>query len=134
MPALCCCGIQLDVCRSRLSNPAAAEQSRAVVKHRSLARRDAKFRVGEAHPFAIARCSNRRRQRSYLHADVALVLAEPVPVGDTHRLDSERMTRSHDDPGLFRLHPNHIQRLLLAADLDPAPLADRKMDDSTVSA
>ena len=45
---------------------------------------------------------DRRRQRAHLDADLALVLAEPVPVGDAHRRDRQRPARPDDDPPLAR--------------------------------
>src|SRR5690348_2458767 len=61
-----------------------------------------------------------------------LSLAEPVPVGDLHRPDPERAARPDDDSRLLRRDSDHVKRLLLTADLDPAALADREMHHSTM--
>ncbi len=63
-----------------------------------------------------------------------MVLAEPVPVLDPHRLDRERAARTDHDSPLLGLDPDHIERFGLAADVDPAPLANGEMDDSAVVA
>jgi len=67
-------------------------------------------------------------------AVTALVLAEPVPVGNAHRRDRQCLTRADDDPRLLRLDTDDVERLLLPTDLDPAALADGKMDHAAVLA
>ena len=89
--------------------------------------------IGEADPLAVADCRNGRRQRAHLDADLALPLAKPVPIGNTHRLDGERAPRPDDDPRPLGLDAHDVERLLLPADLDPAALADGEMDDAAVT-
>src|SRR4051812_12195197 len=135
MPALRGGGIHHDLPRGLgLGDRPAAEQARAVIKHRRLAGGHAKLGLGEADPFAVARRGYRRRERADFHADFALILGEPVPVGDTHRLDRKRSARADHDPRLLRIDPDDVQRFLLATDLDSPPLADGEVDDAAMAA
>src|SRR3954453_17420376 len=125
MPALCGDGIQAALLgRHRLRNPSAAEQAGAVIGDRRLPRRNAIFGLREPRPVASARPRPRGRERAHLDADVALVLADPVPVGDAHRLDRERAARTNDDALLLGLNADDVKRLLLPADFNPAALSD----------
>ena len=62
----------------------------------------------------------------------ALVIAEPVHPGKPRRADGERALRPDDDALTLRLEPQHIERLRLAADLQPATLAHREMDQAAM--
>src|SRR4051794_12255901 len=135
MPALSGGGIhQARVRCFGLRDPAAAEQARAVIDDGGLARRYAIFRAIEAHPFAVPDPGNRRGEGAYFDAHVLLVFTQPVPVGDAHSLDCQRPPRPDHDPPALGLDSNDVERLLLAADLDPPSLAHREMDDSAMTA
>ena len=64
---------------------------------------------------------------------MALILAQPVPIGDAHGFYRQCPTRTDDDPRLLGLDSNDVERLLLSSDLDAAALADGEMDDAVVA-
>src|SRR5207248_4892773 len=99
-----------------------------------LTRRDAIFGVSEADPLAIALRRDRGGEGAYLDADGALVLPNPVPIGDPHRLDRQRAAWADHDPPLARLDAHDVERLLLSADLDSPALTDGEMHHAAVMA
>src|SRR5258708_35484623 len=109
MPALSGRGIQ-DSRRRRigLRDRAAAEQSRAIVKYRRLTGSTAMFGLYETDPLAVADSGHGRRQRAHLDGHLALILAEPIPILDLHRIDCQRASRPNDDPRLIRLDADHV--------------------------
>src|SRR3982751_3535615 len=128
MPALGGGDIHRAFVRSdRLGDPPAAQQPAAVVGTCSLTRSNPIFCAGEPNPVMVQRSARRWGERAHLHADLGLLLAEPVPIADTHRLDRERAPRPDHDALLLGLDTDNVQRLLLAADFDPAALADREV-------
>src|SRR4051794_23971587 len=105
---------QALVGRDRFGDPAAAEQPGALIGDCRLSWRNAKFGTGEADPIAIQSRRNRRCERANLDADFTVLLAEPVPAADPHRLNRQRAPRPDDDAPLLGLDPNDVERLLLA--------------------
>ena len=113
---------------------AAAEQAVAVVEYRRLARRDAIFGIGEAQPRPIPMRRHRRRHRADLGSDRALTLGEPVDPVDAGRSHRQRAARADHEALRRGLDADHIERLGLPADLDPAALADGEMDHALMRA
>src|SRR5439155_16221297 len=131
MPALCGGGIHVALLgRNCFGDPAPAEQARTVIDDRRLTGGDPIFLTFEPEPFAVARGGNRGGERAHLDADLALLLADPVPIRDAHCLNGKRSPRPDDDPPLLRLDTDDVQRLGHAADLDPAPLPNGEMHDA----
>ena len=77
---------------------------------------------------------NRRRHAAHLGLDLDLVLGEPVDPFDRRRGDRQRAARADHQALRLGLDPHHVERLGLAADLDPAALADGEMDHALVLA
>ena len=72
-----------------------------------------------------------------------LILLAQTRQAERDKKADERAERRHnemekldeaDDPRVIRLDPNDVERLFLAAHLDPAALADGEVNDSAVSA
>ena len=55
-------------------------------------------------------------------------------ISSTARRDRQRAARADDQPLRLGLDPHHVERLRLAADLDPAALADGEVDHALVLA
>src|SRR5947209_2985999 len=135
MPALRGDGIRHALLRrASPRDRAAAEQPRPVVDDRRLPRRDAIFDLRKADPLAVQRGGHGSGERAHLDADFALLLADPVPWLDPHRLDGEGRARADDDALPLRLDAHDVQRRLLSADLDPAALPDGEVADATAPA
>src|SRR5690242_4341728 len=88
IPALRGGGIRRVLARCQcLGDPPAAEQARAVIGDCGLTWSNPIFGRNEADPFVLDHGGHRRGERANLDADFALLLADPVPVADAHRLD-----------------------------------------------
>src|SRR5438067_11469235 len=128
IPALCGGGIERTFRGGAgLRNPAATEQPCAVVEHSGLSGGDAEFRLGKAHPIAVPGGGNGRSEGAHLHADASLILAEPIPLGDSHRLHGQRTARPHDNLTMLRLDADDVKRFRLAADPDSPALPDGEL-------
>ena len=116
--------------RCRLGDPAAAEQPRAFVEHRRLARRDAIFRAVRTDLVAIDRRAAPAAPASA--PSLTSVWSSASQFQSSTRIAShrERAARADHQPPRLRLDAHDIERLGLAADLDPAALADGEMDHS----
>src|SRR4051794_10072117 len=99
MPALCGDGIRHILSRRYcLGDPPAPEQPAAVVDDRRLARRHAIFVALEAQPLAVDDRRHRRRERADLRSDLTLILADPVPLLDPHRVYRQRAPWADNQP------------------------------------
>jgi hypothetical protein len=134
MPALRCCGMSGAVAsgvgrRPGFLDPAAAKQPLAVIDHRRLAGRDAELGLVEADRAPSSRAGTGRL------SERTLTSTSPAP----RRASSSCSTRASLTasaclgPTTSRrslgLDPHHVERLGLAADLQPAALADGEVDD-----
>jgi hypothetical protein len=59
----------------------------------------------------------------------ALRFAEPVDPAELGRATASALFGPYHDAAALRLQPNDVKRLGLPADLEPAPLADREVDE-----
>ena len=105
-----------------------SKQALAVVEDRRLARRNSIFGRGEDHSFAIPMAGDGPGKAADFGFDVSLIFRKPVDAIDLRGSDCERAARSNDQPALLGLDPHDVERLLLAADLDAAALADGEVD------
>ena len=115
-----------------LLDPAAAEHPVALVEHRRLAGRDAIFGPLEAHASAVEARRHRLRQRA--HLDGRARRAGPRRASSPRVSRASRTASACFGPtttrAALRLQPEHVERLALAADLEPAALADGEVDQA----
>ena len=74
------------------------------------------------------------RQAAHLGFDRDLILGEPVDALDPRRGHRQRRARADHQLALLRIDADDVERLGLAADLDPAALADGEVDDALMAA
>ena len=91
------------------------------------------FGLVEADPVAVAGRAHRRRERA--HLDLDLGCSSPSQFQSaTRRARPQGAARPDHDPRLIGLDADDVERLLLTANFDSAPLPNGEMDDAAMPA